>query len=271
MAYKQLWGSKTPGHIVYLIDLSGSMENKIDYTIDVLNTVFRTIVARCTKGRVVMERVSVTIIGYNSTVKTIWNNQSVSEIATLVLDKRRSGMPLFDKTEEFKPEYQTFMAKAFDAARVDIERWIAERRKAGTAIPAPIVINITDGSPYEGAGKTWQEVFAATEKSAKALMDISTPDGNVRVFNIHHDPSKTDSTVIFPSERPSDPVDQFMYNASSEMDDDTVGQTRVTFGSKKGAHYMVSNIKEPGKLVSLIEFGSTQGLDNGSNADGSYI
>lgn len=29
MAYDQLWGELSPGHFTFLIDLSGSMENKI--------------------------------------------------------------------------------------------------------------------------------------------------------------------------------------------------------------------------------------------------
>lgn len=268
MAYKQLWGTPSPGHIVYLIDLSGSMEDKIDYTIDILNSVFRTLVGMCVSGNTVKPRLSCTVIGYNSSAKVIWDDMPILEIAKKVQNFRKSGMPIFDKNTEFRPQYQTWMRLAFDEARKDIEKWIAKQKTANMIIPAPIVINITDGYPYEGDSKTWTQVSQETLRAAQALKDISTPDGNVRLFNIHHDPNSKGATSVFPAQRPSAPAEQFLFDASSEMDENTLNNAAKDFSASKGAKCMVSNEKDPGTLVKLIEFGSTQGQNA---ADGSYF
>ena len=272
MAYTQLWGSTSPGHIVLLIDLSGSMENKIDYTISVLNSLFTTLVGRCVKGNSVAPRLSCTVIGYNSTAKIIWNDMPILEIAKKTINFRRNGIPIFDKATELKPQYQTWMRLAFDEAKKDIEKWIAKQKATNMIMPAPIVINITDGYPYEGDSKTWGQVSQETLQSAQALMNISTPDGNVRVFNIHHDPETSGSTSGFPSQKPSHPAEQFLFEASSYMDDDSIKIASIRFDEfnvLKGAKYMVTNVKDPSTLLQLIEFGTMP--NKGDSTDGSYF
>lgn len=269
MAYKQLWGTPSPGHIVYLIDLSGSMEGKIDYTINAMYSVLRTLVIRCVKGNTVAARLSCTVIGYNSTAKIIWDDMPILEIAKKVTNCKKYDIPIFDKNTEFKPERQTWMRLAFDEAKKDIDKWIAKQKAAKMIMPAPIVINITDGYPYEGDKKTWSQVFQETLQSAQALMKISTSDGNVRLFNIHHDPDSKSGESIFPHLLPSRPEEQFLFNASSEMDDDSIKTAADLFGTIKGARCMVSNVKDPSLLISLIEFGSTQQITDGT--DGSYF
>lgn len=268
MAYKQQWGTPSPGHIVYLVDLSGSMENKIDYTIDALYSVFKTLVSQCAKGNTVAPRLSCTVIGYNYEARVIWNDMPILEIAKKVVAFRKNGTPIFDKEKEFKPQYQTCMRLAFEEAKKDIEKWIAKQQAANMTIPAPIVINITDGYPYEGDSKTWEQVCQETLQAAKALMEVSTPDGNVRLFNIHHDPESQEKDKIFISSRPSLPWEQFLFDASSEFDDDTLNGEARKLNATKGSRYMVSNVKDPGMLTKLITFGSTEVQ---TVADGSYF
>ena len=259
MAYTQLWTTASPGHIVLLIDLSGSMENKIDYTISVLNSLFTTLVGRCVKGNRVCPYISCTVIGYNNTAKVIWNDMPIADIATKMKNSRKNGVPIFDKTTELKPQYQTWMRLAFDEAKKDIEKWIAKQKATNMIMPAPIVINVTDGHPYEGDSKTWEQVSQETLQSAQALMNISTPDGNVRVFNIHHDPETSGSTLGFPSQKPLHPAEQFLFEVSSCMDDDTIKIASIKFEEfniSKGAKYMVTNVKDPSTLLQLLEFGT---------------
>lgn len=268
MAYKQLWGTPSPGHIVYLVDLSGSMEGKIDYTINALSLVLKNLVGRCVKGQEIRPRLTCSVIGYNSTAQVIWDDMPIMEIAKKVVAFRKNGTPIFDKDKEFKPQYQTFMRLAFDEARKDIEKWMAKQKAAGKIMPAPVVINITDGYPYEGESKKWEDVSKETLASARALMNISTPDGNVRLFNIHHDPQSSNPTSIFPSQCPQHPAEKFLYEASSVMDEDTQKSANAVFKTSTGARCMVSNEKDPSTLVSLIEFGSTETM---GNSDGSYF
>ena len=270
MAYTQSWGTPSPGHIVYLVDLSGSMENKIDYTIDALSSVFNSLVGFCAKGRTVAPRLTCTVIGYNYKAKVIWDNMPILEIAKKCVASRKNGMPIFDKNTEFKPEFQTCMRLAFDEAKKDIEKWIVKQKAANMIIPAPIVINITDGYPYEGDSKNWNQVSQETLASVRALMNIATPDGNVRVFNIHHDPKINKTELLFPSNRPTNAAEQFLFDASSEIDDNTLKGTARLFNAEKGARYMVSNVKDPGLLNKLIEFGSSS-VGGEKTADGSYF
>ena len=272
MAYKQLWTKMSPGHIVFLIDLSGSMEldGKIDYTINVLNDVFRTLVGRCIKRDSVAPKLSCTVIGYNRTANVIWDDMPILDIAIKVQKFRKKGVPIFDKNTEFKPQDQTWMRLAFDEAKKDIEKWMAKQKTANMSIPAPIVINVTDGHPYEGKEKTWEQVSKETLQSVRTLMNISTPDGNVRVFNIHHDPQNVGTISVFPSQRPTHPAEQFLFDASSEMDDETLKTALIKFEEyniSKGAKYMVTNVKEPSMLLKLIEFGTISQMSE----DGSYF
>ena len=270
MAYKQLWGTPSPGHIVFLIDLSGSMECKIDYTINVLNDVLRTLVGRCIKGNTVRPYLTCTVIGYNCRANVIWDDIPILEIAKKMQNFRRNRVPIFDKNTEFKPQGQTYMRLAFDEAKKDIEKWIAKQNAANMTIPAPIVINVTDGHPYEGNEKTWELVSKETLQSVRTLMNISTPDGNVRVFNIHHDPQNVGTISVFPSQRPTHPAEQFLFDASSEMDDETLKNALMKFEEyniSKGAKYMVTNVKDPSMLLKLIEFGTTTQMPE----DGSYF
>ena len=270
MAYKQLWGTLSPGHIVFLIDLSGSMEGKIDYTINVLNDVFRTLVVRCIKGNTVRPYLTCTVIGYNCRANVIWDDIPILEIAKKMQNFRRNRVPIFDKNTEFKPQGQTYMRLAFDEAKKDIEKWIAKQNAANMTIPAPIVVNVTDGHPYEGNEKTWELVSKETLQSVRTLMNISTPDGNVRVFNIHHDPQNVGTISVFPSQKPTHPAELFLFDASSEMDDETLKTALIKFEEyniSKGAKYMVANLKDPSMLLILIEFASTLA----STSDGSYF
>jgi uncharacterized protein YegL len=265
MAYEQLWGTTSPGHIVYLVDLSGSMENKVDYTIDALYSVFRTLVGMCAKGREVKPRLSCTVIGYNYDAKVIWNDMPIAEIAKKVKAYKDSKIPLFDKNGEFKPQYQTCMRLAFDEAKKDIEKWINKQTKANLSVPAPIVINITDGYPFEGKELKKEDVLSRTLQSAQALKNISIPDGHVRLFNIHHDPESQNSMLMFPSQCPSNPAEKFLFESSSVMEGGMLNSARLRFKATDGARCMVSNVSDVSELVKLIEFGSEQG-----NGDGRY-
>ena len=253
MKYEQYWRASSPGHIVYLIDLSGSMADKIDYTLSVMNSVFKTLVCLCAKGNEISPRLSCTVIGYNSEAKVIWDDMPIKEIARKVIAFRKCGTPIFNTVNEFKPQGLRYMRLAFDEAKKDIEKWIMKQIGAKMKIPAPVVINITVGSPYEGGFKTWDEVSRETLNSARALMNISTPDGCVRLFNIHYNPSETYSTMIFPSQCPSYPTEKFLYEASSIMDDGSIEIFRdYDINITANARCMICNLKKIDNIIELI-------------------
>ncbi len=258
---KMTWGTDHPGHIVFLVDLSGSMKDKIDYVIDALYRTFQAIIIHCTPGGHVKNRVSVAVYGYNYHIVELLNVDAFG-LAKAFLVAKKENKPIFDKNVEAKPEHQTCMKMAFDKAKEDIEQWIAAQRANGiTAIPAPIVINITDGKPYEGEGDDVQkEVFKQTLQSARALMNLKTEDGNVCVFNVHYDPETSDPTLRFPTSEPTiDDNMAFLFNASSPMSNELVNSAQA-YGFQEaviGSRCMMSNEKDASELAKFIEWGST--------------
>ena len=261
MAYELQWGSDKPGHLVFLIDLSGSMENKIDDVINAVQNTCKSIVARCLSGKTLKERVSVSIYGYNYQIIELLQKtpSSIRDLAMAL--KESSNKPLFDKTREAKPEYQTIMRLAFEKAKNDIEQWISKQKSVGLRIPAPIVINVTDGFPYEGEDKNQRRVFKETLKAARELTAVSTPDGNVRLFNIHFDPETKEDTLRFPKRPPREEHLQFLYDASSPMTEDMVNSARAYFKeAEMGSRCMLSNEKEISNLANFIEWGSGPAL-----------
>lgn len=260
MAYELQWGSDKPGHIVFLIDLSGSMMNKIDDVINAVQNTCKSLVARCMSGSTLKERVSVSIFGYNFEVKELLKKtpSSIRDLAMAL--KASANKPLFDKTKEAKPEYQTMMRMAFDKAKSDIEQWINEQKRAERIrIPSPIVINITDGFPYEGDDKDQKEIYAQTLKAAQDLMAISTNDGNVRIYNVHFDPNTKEDTLTFPKQRPKEEHLQFLFDASSPMSEDMVKSAQSYFKvADMGSRCMLSNEKDISNLAKFIEWGSSK-------------
>jgi uncharacterized protein YegL len=252
--YELKWNSATPGHIVFLIDLSGSMsENKkIDYLMDALKDTLEILLAY-TEGK---ERVEISIYGYNFQVVEIWKNKKVSEIVQIFSEAEEKGNKLFN----LRPEYQTCMRLAFERAKLDIEEWLSiQKIKGNLNTPSPIVINITDGFPYEGPKFNQDNVYADTLKAAKDIMSISTSDGNVRLFNIHFDPQTEEPTLRFPSSEPNSKNLQFLYNASSVMTSQMVSAAK-TYGfaeTKEGSRALVSNEKDAYKLARFLQWGTT--------------
>lgn len=257
------WCSDSPGHIVFLIDLSESMENKVDYVIEAIYQTCKSIVTHCGEK----ERMSVSIYGYNyKIVQLLEPNTSSEMLKNIVKEARKSGKPMFDKTGKAKPQYQTRMQLAFETAKKDVEAWIkqqeSDERFGPQKIPAPIVINITDGYPYEGEEYDQKETYANTLKAAKDLMSIKTIDGNVRLFNIHHDPNAVGKTKSFPKSKPvGDDVMEFLYDASSPMPSDMIDNARECFPEadiQSQSKCMISYETEVSKITKFLEWGSTK-------------
>ena len=157
MSYELHWNPKHPGHIVYMLDLSGSMGRKIndtrlvDTVMEVMQKLFRSLKNEIMNGDEILDLFSATVIGYNSDVFTLMECKTAKEFNKFFNDSRRRGY-IFNTQQggEAEPKWQTYMSDAFDAAAKDINTWLSTQRAKGIQTPAPVVINITDGDPYEG-------------------------------------------------------------------------------------------------------------------------
>lgn len=268
MSYKLGWGSKTPGHIVYLIDLSESMltENKIEKVMEALKNCLFSMAVSCRKSGSISESFTATIIGYNTDIVTLFPKNggkgSVKEITSLIRESNVSGDSIFPwkKKEDIAyPRWQTYMTNAFTEAKKDIEKWIEEGKREGRKLPAPIVVNITDGQPEE-SNKTLEVCAKEALQAANQVKALSTDDGNVLLYNIHIGTSKNNKEILFRKpEKTGDPREdirlEFLYESSSELPDEIV-KRGIDFEINHGAHGFVSNIVDKDTIVKLIEFAS---------------
>lgn len=253
--YDLNWNSAHPGHVVFLIDMSGAMaaDNKINYVIDAVQDSIETLLAHCMKGNgLLAERVSVSVYGYNYHIVELWINYGVKQMAKAMIEAEDAGVKIFDSNGEAKPEYQRCMRLAFEEAKKDVEQWI-QCQNGKTDIPAPVVINITCGGPFEGGRQ--DQVYADTLKAAQELMRVTTTDGSVRLLNIHYDPGANKPSLAFPLSMPkADKIIQFLFQVSSPLTVKmaTVANVMGFPEAREGSRSIVSNIKNPSIVTRFL-------------------
>jgi len=164
MPYEVLATSKTPALIIYLLDVSGSMSEKlgnkrrIDVVMDALGVMLREMVFRSTKGSRVSPRYRIAMYAYSDHVYDLLNGvRSIDYVAQL-------GVP------ELKPMRGTDTARAF----LQAEKLLQQELPNMMHCPAPLICHMTDGE-YTGADP---------EPIVRRIMSMAVPDGNVLVENI---------------------------------------------------------------------------------------
>lgn len=164
MPYEILATSKTPALIIYLLDVSGSMDEnlgdkrRIDVVMDALGAMLRQMVFRSTKGSRVSPRYRIAMFAYSDHVYDLLDGiKSVDQVAQL-------GVP------ELSTMRSTDTARAFS----HVEKLLQQELRTLSNCPAPLVCHMTDGE-YTGSDP---------EPIVRRIMDMSVPDGNVLVENI---------------------------------------------------------------------------------------
>lgn len=226
MAYNLGWSSQHPGHLVYLVDLSESMKEngKIEKAMDALRNRLRNHLTRCIAGSLLIERFTVTIIGYHSHIVPLFSG-GVQELHSLFREAISMQKPLFNYDEGgiAEPKGYCCMSKAFNEAKKVIEQWIGKSN--GRECPAPIVVNISNGQPEE-EGKSHDIYVNETLQAAKELTRIGTSDGNALLFNVYVGETSNSSEILFPVKRPDstgnineDNRISFLFECSSTLPD----------------------------------------------------
>lgn len=157
--------SKTPALIIYLLDASASMEQRlgkkrrIDVVADALYAAIERMVFRSTKGGHISPRYRIAMLEYSDQVFDLLGGiKPVNEVAKM-------GSP------ELTPHRTTETAKAFKQAEKLLQAEIPNMQHC----PAPIICHMTDG---ENTGDEDPEIVA------RRIMQMSVPDGNVLIENI---------------------------------------------------------------------------------------
>ena len=205
MPYSADISRTNPGCFLFLIDQSGSMTQalggqpgirKMDQAPEALNRTLDAISQRCSQGMDIRDYFHIGAIGYRTDsqghpiVQSMFSGTSVQQpflMISQVVDiaeveerqvRESDGagglveltrrVPVWLRPEA---EYGTPMCETLDLAAAALEDWVSQHP---TSFP-PIVIHITDGMASDGD----------PEAFGKAIMELSTSDGNTLVFNIH--------------------------------------------------------------------------------------
>jgi hypothetical protein len=163
--YKIPATSKTPALIIYLLDVSASMQQdcggktRIDVVTEALQKVAVKMVQRSTKGTIVSPRYRVAMFAYSSQVIDLLGGvKTIEELAKMGVPK----LTTLDMTDTA-------------AAFAEAEKLLKAELPNLQDCPAPLVCHMTDGE-YNGPDPM---------PVAKRIMAMSVPDGNVLVENIY--------------------------------------------------------------------------------------
>jgi hypothetical protein len=164
MPYEILATSKTPALIIYLLDVSASMSEKlgsrrrIDVVMEALEAMLKQMVFRSTKGGRVSPRYRIAMYAYSDHVYDLLGGiKTVDQVAQL-------GVP------ELSTLRSTDTARAFAQA----EKLLQQELPNLSHCPAPLICHMTDGE-YTGSDP---------EPIVRRIMSMRVPDGNVLVENI---------------------------------------------------------------------------------------
>jgi len=164
MPYEILATSKTPALIIYMLDVSGSMSEKlgskrrIDVVMEALEAMLKQMVFRSTKGGRVSPRYRIAMYAYSDHVYDLLGGiKTVDQVAQL-------GVP------ELSTMRSTDTARAFAQA----EKLLQQELPNLSHCPAPLICHMTDGE-YTGSDP---------EPVVRRIMSMRVPDGNVLVENI---------------------------------------------------------------------------------------
>lgn len=266
------WSSATPGLLVVMVDQSGSMtlpyeggDSRSEFAAKAVNRVINTLIQKNFDGKAPKNRCYVAVIGYDAEVKVLASGflkdleSSPKRIAN-VTKKVSNGQGGVIEVETkmpiwIEPIYEdlcTNMMGAFATVNDIVEKWIKDHPEH----PAPVVINISDGLPYDG--REIEECMQETVEIVNKIKEQKTTDGNVQIFNaMIGDGNK----VVFPkSNSELDSVEaQFLYEISTEIPEAYRGAAEKNeLKFETGARGAIYNA-DAEHLIKLIDFGSSKG------------
>jgi uncharacterized protein YegL len=212
MTYSAEISRDNPTAVVFLIDQSGSMDEKMvtgktkaDFVADVLNKTIYTLVTNCTKSDGVRNYFDVGVIGYGGQgVGAGLGGALASSIVNPITALANSPLRIEDRTR-----IDDDGAGGVLERRIKFPVWFEPTSSGGTPMCAgltkaaealvqwcdthpnsypPTVLHVTDGASTDGD----------PEGVGSALQRISTSDGECLLFNIHVS-TQQGETVQYPS------------------------------------------------------------------------
>lgn len=280
--YSKQWSSATPGYLIFLVDQSGSMkevytggETQAEFTAKAINRVIQNLVITNTAGEKTKDRVFISLIGYGgkggnsvddirSDYLSMFADQPIriEKVTKKVSDGAGGLIDIQDELPIFLEPIAnglTPMASALEFVKQLIEGWIQKKPDN----PAPVIINISDGMPYNGNQADPEEERNNTIKVATDVMSISTNDGYPLLFNVHISP--TGNEITFPeneSELQNNEMAQLLFKISSKVPDAyKAAAAKLQLNVKNNSKGFIANA-DPVTLIKFINFGSSGGMQD---------
>lgn len=268
------WSSATPGYIIFLVDQSGSMKDsfsegktRAEFTALVINRTITELIHTNSSGDKIKDRLFISIIGYGGA-----GGNSIEDIRSDYLSKFADNPTRIEKIKkkisdgagglvEVDQEMPIFldpiavgltpMGDALKFAKDLIEGWLQRKPEN----PAPIIINISDGMPYNGIDNN--ETNKAVSISEE-IMNMSSNDGSPLIFNAHIGNGQSNSfDFAETSDAMSDEQSKFLFTISSRIPESyKQAAAKQEFVVMPGSRGFVSNA-DPEKLIKFINFGSS--------------
>lgn len=244
MTYTAEISRSTPTAFLFLVDQSGSMEDKMSsgrskaqQVADVLNRTLATLITRCTKSEGTRNYFDIGVIAYGDSDayngfrgdlgSSILHPISAIEASPLKIEERMKKLddgaggyveqPIkFPVWFEPRANGGTPMCQAITRAAEELVAWCDAH---STCYP-PTVLHITDGESTDGD----------PEQLASQLKKIQTDDGPVLIFNLHVSTSGA-SPVEFPASETTlpDAYAKLLFRMSSQLPEHL-----IRFAQEKG-------------------------------------
>lgn len=272
MSYSAEVSRSNPACFLFLIDQSGSMSDpwgkesskKIaEGVADIINKLLQNLIIKCAKSEGVRNYFELGVIGYGAFVGSAFSGPlagkdlvTISEVANLparIEDRKKKvddgAGGILEQTVKFPiwvdpiANGATPMCQVLTHAHSILQNWLNEH---STSFP-PIVINITDGEATDGD----------PSQPAQELMNLSSIDGNVLLFNIHTSSNKS-TPITFADEetRLPDEFAKLLFNMSSELPEYMrVIAKKEGFPVTNTTRGFVFNAK-PVELISFLDIGT---------------
>jgi len=251
--------STNPCLLVYLIDQSGSMNDKfgnashtkaVEVT-NAINDIIYEVGLRCIgSGGELKNRFEIGIIGYGkqeNAVQSGWEGQLSGKWVVSI--KNIFEFPLSqdnDKPIWIKPYSvsNTPMTKAFENAKRLCNDWInwGNHRDCHP----PIIINITDGEATD-AGSS----FSYLKNQVEQIKSLRTNYGSVNILNIHIS-TRAGDKLLFPNEvNTGDKFEKLLFEMSTPLDENMI---RIAQQKGYDVHQNAKGYVFNGNATDLINF-----------------
>lgn len=267
------WSSAEPGLLLILNDRSGSMLSPCDggdsrtvVATKAINRLINTLIQKNHDGKRAKDRCYVAVIGYDGEASVQCSGflseleekpLHIEEVQKKISDgagglvEVGTKMPVW--VEPVREDNVTNMMAAFRMCKELIEKWIKDHPDG----PAPVIINNSDGMPYDGFS-IMKTCMDETIRIVGEIKAIDTADGPVQIFNamIGDGPR-----VVFPESRAALASDEarFLFDISTEIPESyRAAAEKNELRFETGARGAIYNA-DAELLIKLIDFGSSKG------------